>query len=64
MRAYSRRMQIEVAFRDLKNHRWGFALRYARTKNAKRLEIVLLIALLATFVLWLMGIAARTQHLM
>jgi len=61
-RAYTRRMQIEETFRDLKNHRWGFALRYARTTRTERLEILLLIALLASLVLWLVGLAARARH--
>jgi hypothetical protein len=33
-------------------HRWGFALRYAQTKNPRRFEMLLLIAVLATFILW------------
>jgi hypothetical protein len=31
-------MQIEEAFRDLKRHRWGFGLRYARCHDAKRVQ--------------------------
>jgi hypothetical protein len=60
-RAYTRRMEIEETFRDLKSHRWGFALRYAQTKNPKRLESLLLIAVLATFILWLLGLATKAQ---
>jgi hypothetical protein len=59
MRAYEQRMQIEEAFRDLKNHRWGFALRYARSTRTERLEMLLLLALLAFFVVWLAGFAAH-----
>ncbi len=62
MRAYAQRMQIEEAFRDLKNHRWGFALRYARCTDTKRLEILLLIALLASLVLWITGLAAQAKQ--
>lgn len=62
MRAYARRMQIEETFRDLKNHRWGFALRYARTVHAERLEVLLLIGALASLVLWLMGLAANAHR--
>ena len=62
MRAYARRMEIEETFRDLKNHRWGFALRYARTTRPQRLEVLLLISALASLVLWLMGLAARARH--
>ena len=51
-------MQIEETIRDLENHRWGFALRYARTKRPERLEALLLVAALATLVLWLLGLAA------
>ncbi len=61
-RAYARRMQIEETFRDLKSHRWGFALRYARTTQPQRLEVLLLIATLATFTLWLLGLVAHTRH--
>lgn len=62
VRAYEKRMEVEETFRDLKNHRWGFALRYARTARTERLEMLLLIAVLATLVLWLMGFAARARR--
>ena len=55
-------MQIEETFRDLKSHRWGFALRYARCNTAKRLEILLLLGTLATLVAWLVGLAGRTMQ--
>jgi Transposase DDE domain len=60
-RLYTQRMQIEETFRDLKSHRWGLALRYARTARPERLEILLLIAVLATLVMWLVGIAAKSR---
>jgi hypothetical protein len=53
---YAQRMQIEEAFRDTKCHRWGFGLRYARCTKIQRLEVLLLIAALATLLLWLVGI--------
>jgi Transposase DDE domain len=59
---YTLRMQIEELFRDLKCHRWGFALRYARSTQAKRLEILLLIGTLATFIAWLAGLVARAAN--
>jgi hypothetical protein len=40
---YRQRMQIEETFRDLKCHRWGFGLRYARCNSAARLEVLLLL---------------------
>ena len=52
-------MQIEESFRDTKCHRWGFGLRYARCSSIKRLEILLLIAALATLLLWLVGMHGR-----
>lgn len=62
MRAYARRMEIEETFRDLKNHRWGFALRYARTARPERLEVLLLVGALASLVLWLMGLAGKARQ--
>ena len=61
-RIYAQRMQIEETIRDLKSHRFGFALRYARTKRAERLEALLLVAALASFLLWLLGLAAADRQ--
>lgn len=61
-RLYSMRMQIEETFRDLKSHRWGFALRYSYSREAKRLDILLLIGTLATLVTWLIGLAGRAAQ--
>jgi len=55
MKVYKFRMQIEESFRDLKDKRYGFRLPESGTKNVKRLENLLLIALLATFAIWLAG---------
>jgi hypothetical protein len=60
---YALRMQIEEAFRDTKCHRWGFGLRYARCANAQRLQVLLLIAALATLMLWLIGMYGRALDL-
>lgn len=56
-------MQIEESFHDLKSHRWGFAARYARAGSAQRLEVLLLVAALATLVVWLAGLNAQNQGL-
>ncbi len=56
-------MQIEQNFRDVKNQRWGFGLRDSKTENIKRLEILLLIAFIATMILWLIAIAAEAKQL-
>jgi hypothetical protein len=56
---YAKRMQIEESFRDLKNTRNGFSLRHCRSASVARLNIALLIAAIATFALWLLGLIAR-----
>ena len=55
---YSGRMQIEQTFRDVKNSRWGLGLSESQTRKPKRLTILLLIAALACYALWLIGLAA------
>lgn len=60
---YKNRMQIEQNFRDLKNQRHGFGLRDSRTENIKRLEIMLLIAFIATLILWLIAATAERYNL-
>jgi hypothetical protein len=60
---YKKRMQIEEAFRDLKNSRNGFSLRQCRSFHVERLNVALLIATLAMLVLWLFGIAAKQRNL-
>jgi hypothetical protein len=62
-RLYAQRMQIEETFRDVKNHRWGMSLRYARSRDGKRLEVLLLIAALATLLQWVFGVLARQYGL-
>ena len=52
---YSLRMQIEEYFRDLKNHRFGWSLEDVRCGSEKRLEVLLLIATLAMFIILLIG---------
>lgn len=58
---YTSRMQIEEAFRDLKCVRYGlgFALNLSRVRE--RLATLLLIALFAFFVLWLIGSQALAR---
>ena len=61
---YKTRMQIELAFRDIKNYRAGFALRQTRSRTPQRLANLLLVGMLANFCLWLLGRAAieRKAH--
>lgn len=57
---YGGRMQIEQTFRDLKNPRWGLALSHTQTRCPKRLAVLLIIAALVIYALWIIGLAART----
>ena len=61
---YRQRMQIEEAFRDLKSTRFGLSLELHLTYQVERLQVLLLIALLALLVAWLFGKATqlRGQH--
>lgn len=56
-------MQIEQNFRDDKNQRWRFGLRYSHSEKFKRLEILLLIAFITTLVLRLIRTAAEAKNL-
>lgn len=57
---YAKRMQIELAFRDMKSHRYGCAFEDSLTRKRQRIEILLLIHALAGFAAWLAGLAATT----
>lgn len=59
IKLYKTRMQIEEAFRDTKNARIGFSLSESLTRNQQRLNILLLIGALATFMAWLYGLCAE-----
>jgi hypothetical protein len=60
---YSKRMQIEETFRDLKNHRYGWSLEDVRCRTAARIDVLLLVATLATVAMHMVGLAARRRHL-
>jgi hypothetical protein len=62
MKLYALRMQIEETFRDCKGHRWGFGLQYARSRDPRRWEILLLIGMLATVIHWLVGLTASAHN--
>ena len=56
---YAQRMKIEQSFRDLKNERGGLGLSASRSRSGKRLEILLLIGHLASWLLRLIGECAE-----
>jgi hypothetical protein len=60
---YRARMQIEEGFRDLKCARYGLGFELNLSHSRERLAALLLIALLAFFVLWLIGQHALAQGL-
>lgn len=60
---YNKRMQIEQNFRDDKSQRYGFSWRNSKTTSVKRIEILCLIACIATNVLWFIGFQAERRKL-
>ena len=56
---YAQRMQIEESFRDLKNERLGLGFSAARSRSGQRLEILLLIAHLASWLMRVIGECAE-----
>jgi hypothetical protein len=56
---YATRMQIEETFRDTKDHRFGWALLQARSSSPSRLDVLLLLAALATAAVILCGLHAE-----
>jgi hypothetical protein len=60
---YRERMQIEETFRDLKSHRYGWSLEDVRCRTPARIDVLLLIAALATVAMHIVGLAARQHNL-
>jgi hypothetical protein len=56
---YAKRMQIELAFRDLKSHRYGMGFEDSLSRAAERLAILLLIHAMAAFAAWLLARAVK-----
>jgi hypothetical protein len=59
IKLYKGRMQIEEGFRDLKNPRYGFGLRNAYSRDTNRIAVMLVIAMLASVIAWLLGYVAE-----
>lgn len=55
MEIYKRRMTIEEAFRDIKSSKYGLGLEQSMTRIGSRRDILLLIAMLACVIAWLVG---------
>ncbi len=63
VRLYRLCMQIELGFRDLKTPRNGFSFRENLGSHRERVGVLMLLAALATYVLWLNGLAAQARGL-
>jgi hypothetical protein len=59
VRLYRQRMQIEESFRDMKSQHFGEGLERSRSKGVGRFTVLVLIASLAAFLLWLLGTSAE-----
>lgn len=59
---YFSRMQIEEGIRDLKSSRYGFSFEEAHSKIPERIEILLLIAMLASLIAWVTGWIAEKKQ--
>ena len=60
---YATRMQIKEGFRDIKNTRYGLALRFTGTRTTQRLMVLMLIAHIATIIFYLIGLAAEIKKM-
>lgn len=58
---YRQRMRIEENIRDTKCHRYGLGLKDSLTKSYQRMNILLLIAALVTFVAWMAGLLTKLR---
>lgn len=63
VKLYAKRMQIEQTFRDMKNASMGNGLTLSRSTGEDKLNILLLIAKIAEFILFLVGIAGEREEL-
>lgn len=59
---YSKRMQIEQSFRDIKSHQFGLSARYAHTKSIYRWGVKMLLAALVQLMFWIIGVIAHSQN--
>ncbi len=54
---YSKRMQIEQSFRDIKSHQFGLSARYASTKSIYRWGVKMLLAAIVQTMFWIIGVS-------
>lgn len=61
--AYEMRMQIEETFRDFKSHRYGWSAEDIRSRDPKRIDVLLLIGAFASVAMHVVGLAAFKANL-
>lgn len=59
VKMYSFRMEIEEGFRDLKSSAYGFSFEKAHSTKIRRIQILLMIAMLASFIAFFTGVIAE-----
>lgn len=62
-KCYSKRMQIEEGFRDTKSIQYGMGLKFSKTKSSARFDILLLIATLTHFIMFIIGCIAEKKDM-
>jgi hypothetical protein len=61
VKLYSKRMQIEESFRDMKSHQFGLSGRYIRTTCIHRWGVKMLLAAIVQITFWVIGIIGHSQ---
>lgn len=61
VKLYSKRMQIEESFRDVKSHQFGLSGRYIRTTCTHRWSVKMLLAAIVQITFWVIGIIGHSQ---
>lgn len=63
IKLYFFRMEIEEGFRDLKSSQFGFSFEHAYSVQVRRIQVLLMIAMLAAFILYFIGWAGENRQL-
>lgn len=59
---YKKRMQIEEHFRETKSTRYGFSLKESLTRSTQRMNNLLLIAAITSFMCWIAGLITKCRR--
>lgn len=63
VKIYKTRMQVEEGFRDLKSTKFGFGFEHMMSYKPRRILILLLISMLASFIAYITGRCAEQRNL-